>query len=248
MKNIQSFSRYEFKFLLDKKKAELIENESSYFMDFDKNVNKEFDNRYFVRSLYFDNLNSSNFFEKVDGMKIRRKYRLRTYSKTNSSSNKIFLEMKGRTNQRTYKNRVQIDTKDLEIFFNPGNYLELIRIYGKNNLVINNFLFDTFRKNIFPRVLIDYKRRPYVNRNGLNFRLTFDSEIMSTKTEKLFDESNSLYWEECRAGYTVLEVKFERSITPWFHRIIQNYNLRRLSISKFVMGIEQSKIAQETSQ
>ena len=95
--------------------------------------------------------------------------------------------------------------------------------------------------------MIDYKRRPYINYNGLNFRLTFDSEIMSSKTNQLFDEKNLLCWEECRAGYTVLEVKFERSITPWFHRTIQNYNLERLSVSKFVMGIEQSKIAKETS-
>ena len=98
MNNIQSFSRYEFKFLLDKKKAEIIENESKYFMKFDENANKELNYKYFVRSLYFDNINSSNFFEKVDGMKIRKKYRLRTYSKIQDSTNLIFLEMKGRTN------------------------------------------------------------------------------------------------------------------------------------------------------
>ena len=247
MKNIQSFSRYEFKFLLDKKKSDLIESESKHFMKFDENVSKKFDNRYFVRSLYFDNINSTNFYEKVDGMKIRKKYRLRTYSKTNNASTKIFLVMKGRTNQRTYKNRTQINSNDLEIFFNKKKYPDLLKIYGRNNLVINNFLYDTYRKDIFPRVLIDYKRRPYINYNGLNFRLTFDSEIMSSKTDQLFDEKNLLCWEECRAGYTVLEVKFERSITPWFHRIIQNYNLERLSVSKFVMGIEQSKIAKETS-
>ena len=247
MNNIQSFSRYEFKFLLNKKKAKLIENESQHFMKFDENANKKNDYRYFVRSLYFDNIDSANFYEKVDGMKIRKKYRLRTYSKINSSSNLIFLEMKGRTNQRTYKKRTLINSTDLHIFFNKNKYLNLLNIYGKDNLVINNFLFDTYRKNIFPRVLIDYKRRPYINQNGLNFRLTFDSDIVSSKSNKLFDEKNILSWEECRAGYTILEVKFERSITPWFHRIIQNYNLERLSISKFVIGIEQSKIAQETS-
>jgi len=247
MNNIQSFSRYEFKFMLNKKKAELIENESLHFMKFDENANKRNDHRYFVRSLYFDNIDSSNFYEKVDGMKIRKKYRLRTYSKINNSSNLIFLEMKGRTNQRTYKKRTIINSTDLHIFFDKNKYINLLDIYGKDNLVINNFLFDTYRKNIFPRVLIDYKRRPYINQNGLNFRLTFDSDIVSSKSNKLFDEKNILSWEECRAGYTILEVKFERSITPWFHRIIQNYNLERLSISKFVIGTEQSKIAQETS-
>ncbi len=247
MKDIQSFSRYEFKFLLNKKKTELIEKECQNFLKLDKNINDKFDNRYFVRSLYFDNLNSSNFYEKVDGMKNRKKYRLRTYSKINDSLNIIFLEMKGRINQRTYKKRTEIQSKDLDIFLDKKRYTELLDIYGKDNLVINNFLFDTYRKNIFPRVLIDYRRRPYINHNGLNFRLTFDSNIKSSKTDRLFDEKNLLSWEECRAGYTVLEVKFERSITPWFHRIIQNYNLERLSISKFVMGIEQAKIAKETS-
>jgi hypothetical protein len=247
MNNIQSFSRYEFKFLLNKDKARLIENESQYFMKFDKNANKNSDYKYFVRSLYFDDINSSNFYEKVDGMKIRKKYRLRTYSKINNSTNLIFLEMKGRINQRTYKNRTLINSSDLHIFFDKKKYVNLLDIYGKNNLVINNFLFDTYRKNIFPRVLIDYKRKPYINQNGLNFRLTFDTEIMSSKNNRLFDNNNLLFWEECKSGYTVLEVKFERSITPWFHRIIQNYNLKRMSISKFVMGVEQSKIAQETS-
>ena len=247
MNNIQSFSRYEFKFLLNKDKARLIENESQYFMKFDKNANKNSDYKYFVRSLYFDDINSSNFYEKVDGMKIRKKYRLRTYSKISNSTNLIFLEMKGRINQRTYKNRTLINSSDLHIFFDKKKYVNLLDIYGKNNLVINNFLFDTYRKNIFPRVLIDYKRKPYINQNGLNFRLTFDTEIMSSKTNRLFDNDNLLFWEECKSGYTVLEVKFERSITPWFHRIIQNYNLKRMSISKFVMGVEQSKIAQETS-
>ena len=247
MNKIQSFSRYEFKFLLDRKRANLIEKECRFFMKYDENINKKFDNRYFVRSLYFDNIFSSNFYEKVDGMKSRKKYRLRTYSKKENLNKPIFLEIKGRSNQRTYKNRTKINFNDLHIFFDKNKYLDLLKIYGKENLVINSFLFDSYKKNIFPRVLIDYRRRPYVNKNGLNFRLTFDSQIMSSKTNMLFDKNNSLSWEECRAGYTVLEVKFERSITPWFHRIIQNYDLERLSISKFVMGIEQSKIAKETS-
>ena len=54
-------------------------------------------------------------------------------------------------------------------------------------------------------------------------------------------------WLECRPGYTIPEVKFERSIPPWFHRIIQNYDLHRHSISKFVIGMERCGIATDTS-
>ena len=131
--------------------------------------------------------------------------------------------------------------------FNQSKYTSLINLYSGKNMVINSFVFDCFRKKIFPRVLVDYKRRPYINKSGLYFRLTFDSNILASKTKNLFINQSLSSWLECRAGYTILEVKFERSIPPWFHRIIQNYNLRRLSISKFVIGMERCGIAAETS-
>mgnify|MGYP006130979537 FL=1 len=51
----------------------------------------------------------------------------------------------------------------------------------------------------------------------------------------------------CKAGYTILEVKFDRSIPAWFHRIIQSYNLKRQSISKFVLGMTYTRLGVETS-
>ena len=81
VKKIQKFARYEFKYLLNKKLRKLIEEDIHHFMAYDGFVHPELDNSYFVRSLYFDNNLSSNFFEKVDGIKKRSKYRIRTYSK-----------------------------------------------------------------------------------------------------------------------------------------------------------------------
>ncbi len=46
---------------------------------------------YAVRSLYFDTLQERDFYEKEDGLEIRRKIRLRTYSPT---SDFAMLEMK----------------------------------------------------------------------------------------------------------------------------------------------------------
>ena len=90
-KNIQSFSRYEFKYILNKKLSDQIESESKYFMNLDAHTNINLGHRYFVRSLYYDNLLSSNFYEKVDGMKLRNKYRLRTYSDNLDNKIPIFL-------------------------------------------------------------------------------------------------------------------------------------------------------------
>ena len=246
MKENQTLYRYEFKYILNKKTSDQIEKEAQNFMIYDGHVKKELNNKYFVRSLYFENNFASNFYEKVDGMKIRRKYRLRTYSNFFDPKVPIFFEVKGRISERTYKKRINVKNKYLNLFLSQSQNFNLLNLYP-NNGMIRNFIFDSFRKNLKPRILVDYKRRPYINKFGLYFRLTFDTNLLSSKTNNLFSNDKYSSWLECKAGYTILEVKFDRSIPAWFHRIIQCYNLKRRSISKFVLGMSSSGLARETS-
>ena len=246
MKENQILYRYEFKYILNKKISDQIEKEARNFMIYDGHVNKELNNKYFVRSLYFENNFSSNFYEKVDGMKIRRKYRLRTYSNFFDPKVPIFFEVKGRISERTYKKRINIKNKYLNLFLSQSKNFNLLNLYP-NNEMIRNFIFESYRKNLKPLILVDYKRRPYINKFGLYFRLTFDTNLLSSKTNNLFSNDKYSSWLECKAGYTILEVKFDRSIPAWFHRIIQCYNLKRKSISKFVLGMSSCGLARETS-
>ena len=246
MKENQLFQRYESKYILSKEISDQIEKEARNFMSFDNFVQKKLNNQYYVRSLYYENIFSSNFFEKVDGMKTRRKYRLRTYGKSLDPNIPIFFEIKGRNLERTYKKRMKVDHRYLNFFLEKKLNHKLLNIYPGNEM-IKNFIFDTFKKDIKPYILIDYTRRPYVNKFGLYFRLTFDKNLLSSRGENIFDDKNSLSWLECKAGYTILEVKFDRSIPAWFHRIIQSYNLNRKSISKFAVGMTTCGVAEETS-
>ena len=99
--NFQKFERYEFKYILNKNLRNQIEKEISNFMNIDKFAINN--NKYFVRSLYFDDNSSTEYYKKIDGMLIRNKFRLRTYNISSKKNNPIFLEIKGRNNQRTYK-------------------------------------------------------------------------------------------------------------------------------------------------
>jgi|TARA_B100001059_G_C17834979_1_gene587407 SPX domain protein involved in polyphosphate accumulation len=244
MKDNQLFSRYEFKYLIRNKIADILFKESLNFMDHDQYAASS--TGYFVRSLYFDNDDYDNFFEKVDGIKFRKKFRIRTYGRINDKKTPIFLEAKGRIEDRIFKKRFMIDSSDLELFYSKKKLNYLLKKYNKNHL-IEEFVYDVYRKKVTPRILIDYNRKPLVNKHGLYFRLTFDSNLKSTKTNSLFKKKNFISSNKCKPGYTILEVKFERSIPVWFHRTIQAYDLRRQSISKFVYGICNSKIKQETS-
>lgn len=242
-----TFLRYEFKYFMSSKISNEIFNQSLNFMDIDNFALRNKHNKYLVRSLYFDNNEYTNFFEKVDGIKVRKKFRLRSYDKNMNSESPIFFEMKGRAHDRIIKKRVLIDKADIKYFETLKNLDELRKKY-KNNDLIEDFIYDVIRKNIKPKIMIDYNRKPLINKFGLYFRLTFDSEIVSTKTEYLLDNRGKFKFPlEYKPGNSILEVKFERSIPAWFHRIIQSYNLNRRSISKFVLGVCNCKVRSETS-
>ena len=236
---IQAFERYEFKFFLSKNLRIKIENDISKFMTIDKNANTN--NKYFVRSLYFDDDFSTEYYNKTDGMKIRHKFRLRTYSLNKNTNTPIFLEIKGRNNQRTYKKRILINKKNLPLFENQNIPIILDQTLLKNE-IISKFFFEKFRRNISPKIITDYWRSPYISEHDRYFRLTFDSNITIKKTSKLFD-NNIAYIRKCLPGFSILEIKFNRRIPKWFHRIIQSYNLTRLSISKFCLGMETADIS-----
>jgi len=217
-KDNEIFSRFEFKYIIKKNVSEAIQNEVKNFTKIDSYASNK--SKYLVRSLYFDNNLFTNFHEKVDGIKKRYKFRIRTYTDHDDFNTPLFLEMKGRNNLRTYKVRTKINKNDLNLFYKQKNLLDLKHKY-LNNKLIEQYIFDSYKKKIIPKVLIDYNRLPLINKNGLYFRLTFDSNIKACSSNNIFNSTNS--WKACIPGNDILEVKFDFTIPPWFHRIIQSY-------------------------
>ena len=241
----QNFVRYEFKFFLDQRKREEVESEIANFMTFDGHIHPELSNAYFVRSLYFDNDVASYYYEKIDGIRKRRKFRIRTYGKSFEPGLPVYLEEKNRDGDRVHKHRIEIDPCHLPAICDPDQYYSLLKLLPKVNLV-DRFLYDTIRRSLKPKVLVDYVRRPYVSSYDMNFRVTFDSVLMSAAANVLFPPQWT-NWRHSYAGFTILEVKFFRRIPAWFHRIIQAHNLKRISFSKFCKSMEATELATDLS-
>ncbi len=239
----QEFSRFEFKYVLNEKLKKKIEEQIQQFMKYDGFAHSEYNNSYFVRSLYFDSPSSFNFYEKIDGVKKRKKFRLRTYGKKIDES-PLFMEQKGRNVNRVFKHRALIEKDDIDSFYDAFHFEKLSKSYG-NIKLINEFIMDTVKRKISPVVIVDYIRRPYISDYDMNFRVTFDSKIMAKATNSLFPQNEGFF--HCLPGYTILEVKFFRKIPAWFHKIILVYDLERVSISKFVLGMKTAKIATDLS-
>ena len=64
--NLEKFSRYEFKYILDPNQRIMIENEILNFMNYDGFAREDFKHKYFVKSIYFDDTYYSHYYDKID--------------------------------------------------------------------------------------------------------------------------------------------------------------------------------------
>ncbi len=238
MQNKLHFSRFEFKYILPNNLRREVESELLYFLQLDPYVEQKPGKKYIVRSLYFDDPVFSCFCEKEDGMQHRYKFRHRTYTNDPGEECPSFLEIKGRHDALVFKHRIEVESQRIEGRIQTDRCeTQAILDGARESEVLNKFRFEHMRKSLRPVMLIDYYRRPYISKYDPEFRLTFDEQLYGTSTQHLYPKE----WENPRAllpDKTVMEVKFRRQIPSWFHRIIQFFGLRRVSISKVNYGIK----------
>ena len=246
MKTKLHFARFEFKYILPQALREDVERELQYFLEFDPYVKERPNHKYFVRSLYFDDPSYSSFYEKHDGLHTRSKFRVRTYTEDPAESAPSFLEIKGRHNNLVFKHRAPLDNGGVGIVKSGADFTQKVLNIAAESKVREQFEYEILRKRIRPVALVDYWRRPYISKYDPEFRLTFDEKLYGTHTATLFPSSS----DRRRAlipGYTVLEVKFRHHIPSWFHRVIQSFELRRISISKICEAVETLELAEDLS-
>jgi len=227
----QAFGRFEFKYIIPAQISALLEQELRDFMEIDPYCQARPDRSYLVRSLYFDSPDYDCYYEKTDGLLDREKFRLRTYDEPGSSP--CYLELKGRQNHFTYKHRSSLDTH-LRALIETGRWSALASTSGL--AVVDRFAATACRRNLAPRVVVEYRRRPYVSRRDFRFRVTFDRELRGLASTRL--EGPPARAARVLPGHTVLEIKFEQAVPAWFQRLIAAYELRRVSISKYCRAAE----------
>ena len=69
--------RHEYKFLISRADAELLKLRLPHIMERDTHSGDK--GQYTIRSLYFDDFSNSAYYEKMDGVSERAKYRIRFY-------------------------------------------------------------------------------------------------------------------------------------------------------------------------
>lgn len=124
---------------------------------------------YFIRSLYFDDLYDTALREKIDGVNMRDKYRLRYY---NGDTSFIVLERKSKINGLCSKKSIRISQHDAALLSEN----RVLSVTELNDPEVQKMYAEIQSKGLRPKTIVDYTRIPYTFGPG-NVRVTIDYDI-----------------------------------------------------------------------
>lgn len=225
--------RHELKFIINSNDAEILKYRLSLLMDVDTNSCNE-DNTYFIRSLYFDDIYNSAYYEKIDGLEKREKYRIRIY---NFDDSFIRLERKEKNRDLTHKEQTKITREECINFMNSDFDL----IDTSNNKLLEEFVLKHKFNQIKPSVIVDYRRLAYTY-DVVDVRVTFDENIKSGRYNYDLFDKEILTHDVLDKNESVLEVKFNNYIPNHIAKVIMTIPSIRLAVSKFALCEEQKEV------
>lgn len=222
MNNIE---RKEKKYILNIQEAKKIERNIEKIMCIDKYSGAS---GYIVRTLYFDTLNNNDFEDKLSGIEVRRKIRLRIYG---DDYNYAILELKQKQGENQLKRRAILEKKDA-IELTKQNYSCLLKYKDA-------FLAECYSlMNMYcyrPKAIVQYNRKPYIM-NDNKIRITFDSNIVGTEANyNIFDRNLNLY-HLFEYDKVILEVKYNGFLLSYIKDILNSVNYSENSISKYCLS------------
>ena len=87
------------------------------------------------------------------------------------------------------------------------------------------------------QVFVSYRREAYVTPDDNSVRVTFDRKVAGApygRNWSLFSSQEPVY---PKLGGTVLEIKFTDRFPNWLGRMVQMFDLERISLAKYVACI-----------
>ena len=224
--------RNEIKYIISKAASVELKSKLSSLLDSDPNADEN--GEYIIKSLYFDDLESSAYYEKLDGVLYRKKYRIRIY---NNDDTVIRLERKYKHNNLTSKDQMLI-SKEIYSKILDGN-IDDIEVNEDN--LLNQFIMDIKARHLMPSVIVEYKRTPFIYPLS-TVRITLDERIKSGRYNcDLFDK-DILSYDVLNENESVLEVKFNDYIPNHIAKVIMTIPSIRLAVSKFALCKEQKEV------
>lgn len=217
-------ARHELKYYINPAEVEVLRARLMPVLSLDSHCK---DGPYQIRSLYFDDAWNSAYYDKLDGVQFRDKYRIRIY---NFSDSVIFLERKRKLGDLIQKSSVRITRRlaDRLIAGDPRG------LQNAQSPLLKDLFVEMRTRLLRPKVIVDYKREAYVH-PAEDVRITLDLELRSGLNSIDMFDPGLLTVSPHDRDVEILEVKFDRYLPVHIRQLLSGLDTERSAISKYVM-------------
>ena len=182
------------------------------------------DGKYFIRSLYFDNISDKALHEKIDGVNCREKFRIRYY---NDDTSLIHLEKKSKINGLGNKQSANLSAEEAQKIVDG----DLNWMADCDRPLVQELYSKMKSQGLRPKTIVDYTREPFVFSAG-NVRVTLDYDIRTGLycTDFLNPDCITI-----PAGNVpiILEVKWDEFLPSVIRDIVQLESRHTAAFSKY---------------
>ncbi len=233
--DIRRFNRFELKYVVPIRQAEQFrEALGAYLLPDDHGDGL---GCYDLASLYFDGPALPFYWEKVDGIRWRRKLRLRRYDAglPLADETPVFVEIKQRLNRVTQKRRVCLPYAQAMALCTDRQTPP----HGPEDApVIQEVLAMVGHYDLRPVSLVCYTRRALVGSEyDLGLRVTFDTALTyRAGAVALADGAGGAALFP--ADWVVVEIKVNERIPYWLTDLVARHGLNLARVSKYCRSIE----------
>jgi hypothetical protein len=234
LSTVRSFNRFELKYLVPHTLTRAVRDELGGRMAYDLQAPQ---GGYQVWSCYYDTRDLRFYWEKIDGIRFRRKLRVRHYGAPTelSADRPVYVEIKQRVNRVTQKRRSRLRYRDA-LDLCAGRVPDAIDL--RSDPVSAEICGMAAGMALAPVSIVGYLRQAFVGHDADGgLRITIDTHVRGRDRDlDLAVETSNRRIISSRLS--VLEIKANERIPYWVTELVARHSLQLVRVSKYCQSVE----------
>jgi hypothetical protein len=231
---LHAFNRYEIKYLVDTTRIAALRRELAGRLAPDSHGA---DGGYGVWSVYYDTPDLRFYWEKIEGLKFRRKLRIRHYGdrSTVGDDTGVYVEIKQRVNRVTQKRRIALPYRQARRLCDERATVEHD---PAQRAFVSEVLELVSGLDLRPVAMTGYQREAFVGQDAdLGLRVTIDQRVRGRDRDFHLgaDAENRLI---VPARLAIVEIKANERVPYWLTDLAARAELQVVRVSKYCQSVE----------
>lgn len=234
---INSFKRYENKYIVNDEQFERLISALSEFMEFDEHCKN---GTYKICNVYFDTADNDVIRHSVSKPYYKEKMRFRTYGTPKNDDAPAFIEIKKKIGGIVNKRRATLTYGEAVRYLRDGVKPENLSYINRQVLAELDYYFE--QNAVAPAAYVSYDRIAMFSKTDHSFRLTFDNNIQ-TRRYNLSLKDGSYGEQLLPDGVHLMEIKISGALPMEVARILSENGVFKTGFSK--IGKEYEKLLKD---